>query len=85
MTAVIDRASGGAIFANLVIVLLLAVAVGLYLQLVMVQPGATDTTPVAAASVRVVEQAIDSGGQGLVPLPEDQVRLIKQVFAPELL
>jgi hypothetical protein len=89
MTAVTGRASGGAFLSNLVIVLLLAVAVGLYLQIVMVEHGADDGAPVPTASVRVVEQAagdtVPSAAPPLQPLPDEQVRLIKQVFAPELL
>jgi hypothetical protein len=82
------RASGGAFFSNLVIVLLLALAVGLYLQIVMVEHGAGDTAPVPMASVRIVEQTAgdtpQSAATALKPLPEEQLRLIKQVFAPEL-
>jgi hypothetical protein len=89
MTAVMGTASGGALFSNLVITLLLALTVGLYLQIVMVEHDANEGAPVPTASVRIVEQtaadALQPTEQGLVPLPEDQLRLIKQVFAPELL
>jgi len=88
MTAAIGRESGGAFFSNLVIVSLLALAVGLYLQIVMVEPGKAVGEPMQAASVRIVEQPYDDMAgetQGLVPLPADQLQLIKQVFAPELL
>lgn len=88
MTAVIGRAAGGAIFSNLVILLLLGLAVGLYLQIVIVEHDAANGADLPAASVRIVEQPLEAAGpqasSGLVPLPADQLQLIRQVFAPEM-
>ena len=75
-------------FSKLVIVLLLAVTIGLYLKIVMVEGQHRSNEPMPQASVQVVEDAVPSTATTAeVPKapPEDQMTMIKQVFAPELL
>ena len=96
MSDTTSSTSGGGFFSKLIVVLLLAVAVGLYLRIVMVDSGTTSAQPAPQASVQVVEgspadSATASGTEqasastDVQPLPDDQMKLIKQVFAPELL
>ena len=90
MTATQQTTSGEGWFSKLVVVLLLAVAIGLYLRIVMVDEGRGDGESAPRASVRVVEgSAPVAAGAGVVAqpqeLPEDQMALIRRVFAPELL
>jgi hypothetical protein len=75
-------------FSKLVIVVLLAVTLGLYLKIVILDEPQVQAESIPQASVQVVEGA----GTGAPPstaaakaLPDDQMQLIKQVFAPELL
>jgi hypothetical protein len=91
MTTTRQGASGGW-FSKLVVVLLLALAVGLYLRIVMVDGGMQQAS--APASVRVVEGEAASGpsaadeasdeGSELEALPAEQMELVRRVFAPEL-
>lgn len=82
-----QKSSGGGLVSTLVVMLLLAVAIGLYLRVVMVESGQHADVPVQQASVRVVEgdePVLPSDAQLLRELPADQMVLIKQVFAPEM-
>ena len=74
-------------FSKLVIVVLLAVTIGLYLMIVMVDDQHVQMEPIPQASVQVVEDAIPgspASAEAPKDLPKDQMQLIKQVFAPEL-
>lgn len=71
-------AAGSGWFGKLVIVALLALAVGLYLRILM----PVDRAAVPAASLQAGTAA--SADTGLQPLPEDQMALLMRVFAPEL-
>lgn len=82
------RNNAGGIISTLIVVLLLAVTVWLYLQIVMVDSNATvasegdDSTP--QASVQVLEgDEPQTSATTPAPLPEDQMAVIKQLFAPE--
>lgn len=81
--------SGGGFFSKLVVVALLALAIVLYLRIVMVEHNGGGTASEAApqASVQVVEgdEAVPVAAAQLQALPGDQMELILQVFAPELL
>jgi hypothetical protein len=77
--------SAGKIASTLVIALLLAVAAGLYLQIIMVdRPMTQPEQPIPAASIRVLEaDSSGSAASSRQPLPGDQMDLILRVFAPE--
>ena len=74
-------------FSRLVIVVLLAVTVGLYLKIVVMDAGQAQVVSAPQASIQVVEvEATATPGESASKaLPEDQMLVIKQVFAPELL
>ena len=75
--------SAGGIFSTLVVVLLLAVTVGLYLQIVMLDPATPPSGGlVPQASVQVLEGDELPTMPSPEPLPADQMDLILQVFAP---
>lgn len=112
MTTTAQGVSGGSWLAKLVVVALLALAVGLYLRIVIVEPAAPE--PVAAAQISAqstagdgtlaAAQAVESespvseapvsetpatevqtaASEPLRDLPEDQLDLIRRVFAPEM-
>ena len=89
MTTATQQTSGSAWFSKLVVVLLLALAIGLYLRIVMVEDTGTVSHAAAPqASMRVVEGKTPAAGAAEVSeprdLPEDQMALIRRVFAPEL-
>jgi len=92
MTTAAQGASGGGWFSKLVVVALLALAVGLYLQIVMLQPqpGGEKTatssgdTQVRAETPSAPPATAASSAQAVRDLPEDQMALIKRVFAPEM-
>ena len=75
-------------FSKLVIVVLLAVTIGLYLMIVMVDDQGLDKAPAPQASIQVVEDPVVPAA-AVAPAPGDaadeQMQLIKQVFAPELI
>jgi len=88
MTTAQQNASGGGLFSKLVIVILLAATIGLYLMIVVVddQGGYQGAAP--QASIQVVEDQVPAGApvaHAPRDLPDEQMQLIKQVFAPELL
>jgi uncharacterized protein (UPF0333 family) len=74
-------------FSKLVIVVLLAVTIGLYLKIVVMDAGQTQAVSAPQASIQVVEveTAAAPVASTSKAAPEDQMLLIKQVFAPELL
>ena len=74
-------------FSKLVIVVLLAVTIGLYLKIVVMDAGQTQlvSTPQASLQVVEVEATATPGASASKASPEDQMLVIKQVFAPELL
>jgi hypothetical protein len=75
-------------FSKLVIVVLLAVTLGLYLKIVVLDEQQAQVEPIPQASVQVVEGASTGAltpAAAAKALPDDQMQLIKQVFAPELL
>lgn len=81
--------AGGGLFSKLVVVLLLALAIGLYLRIVMVEGQRLGSKPAPQASMQVLEgksssSGVPSNGPVLRELPQDQMDLIRQVFAPEL-
>jgi hypothetical protein len=88
MTTAQQSTSGSGWFSKLVVVLLLGLAIGLYLQIVMVDGNRQASEPAPQASVRVVEsnatEAV-AAKPGLQDLPQAQMDLIKRVFAPETL
>ncbi|HOP15203.1 MAG: hypothetical protein KDI22_04075 [Gammaproteobacteria bacterium] len=88
MTTATQQTSGSAWFSKLVVVLLLALAVGLYLRIVMVEETGAVSYAAPQASMRVVEGKTQPAGSAPVAtpkdLPEDQMALIKRVFAPEI-
>lgn len=90
MTTTHPDTAGSGWISKLLVVLLLATAIGLYLQIVMVDHRATEDGPPRQASVRVIEAgpsepgAAAPAGSGVKELPEDQMDLIRQVFAPEM-
>lgn len=76
--------SAGGIASTLIVVLLLAVAVGLYLQIVMLDPPTLPSGGLAPqASVQILEGDEVPTIPPTEPLPADQMDLIRQVFAPE--
>ena len=82
-----QKSSGAGLVSTLIVMLLLVVAIGLYLRVVMVESDQQADAPVQQASVRVVEgdePVLPSDAQLLRELPADQMALIKQVFAPEM-
>ena len=74
-------------FSKLVIVVLLAVTIGLYLKIVVIDAGQEPLVSAPQASIQVVEveTAAEPGAPVSKEVSEDQMLLIKQVFAPELL
>lgn len=82
-----QTSSGGGLFSKLIVAVLLALAVGLYLRIVMVDGSNRYSAPPHQASVRIVEGSEPlrvTATQPLRDLPADQMALIRQVFAPEL-
>jgi hypothetical protein len=73
------KAAGSGWFSRLVLLALLGLTVGLYLRIVMPPAGQA----AAPASLRVVESAPEPAAP-LQPLPEDQMKLVRDLFAPEL-
>ena len=86
MSTAQSNSSGGGFISKIVVVLLLALAIGLYLRIVMVDGTKRYDEPAPQASMQVLEgdSARTSGGAQLQHLPEDQLALIRRVFAPEL-
>ena len=74
-------------FSKLVIIVLLAVTLGLYLKIVVIDPGQAQVASVPQASIQVVEveTAATPAASASKAVPEHQMLLIKQVFAPEML
>jgi len=74
-------------FSKLVILVLLAATLGLYLKIVMVDEPSPTMAALPQASVQVVESqgpgAADTTSAGETSV-DDQMQLIKQVFAPEI-
>ena len=70
-------------FSKLVIVVLLAVTLGLYLKIVVIDAGQEPLVAAPQASIQVVE--VETAAPVSKEVSEDQMLLIKQVFAPELL
>jgi len=88
MTTAQQNASGGGLISNLVVLVLLAATIGLYLMIVIVNDQEQYSKPVPQASIQVVEDqvpAVPTAAQTPGDVPDDQMQLIKQVFAPELL
>ena len=82
MTTAERQKTGGGLLSKLVIVVLFAVAIGLYLQIVMMNgEHQAEQNPAPQVSVPIVES---DAPPPLNPLPEEQQALIMQVFAPEL-
>jgi hypothetical protein len=79
------RKTDGGIASILIVVLLLAVTVGLYLQIVLFdQPSSSPSVGlVPQASVQVLEGDEVPTLPAGEPLPADQMQVIIQVFAPE--
>ena len=77
--------SRGGIASILIVVLLLAVTVGLYLQIVMFdRPASPPSVGLAPqASMQVLEGDEMPTAPAAEPLPADQMQVIIQVFAPE--
>ncbi|MCB1800486.1 MAG: hypothetical protein KDI82_02240 [Gammaproteobacteria bacterium] len=74
--------SGSGWFSKLVVVLLLALAIGLYLRIVMVEGSPQYSAPAHQASVRVVEGNESAlAARPMRELPADQMQLIMQTFA----
>lgn len=87
MTSAQKATSGSGMFSNLVVLVLLALAVGLYLKVVMDGSAQTAVERPPQASVRVIEshpQAAAASVGTLPELPAEQMALIRQVFAPEM-
>ena len=81
-----EKASGSGLFSKLVVLLLLAVAIGLYLRIVMVEGKSHYEAPPMQASVRVIEgnePAPVIGSQPLRDLPADQMTLIERTFSTD--
>ena len=74
-----SKAAGSGWFSRLVLLALLGLSVGLYLRIVMPPAGQGPAT----ASLQVIESA-PARDPALQPLPEDQMRLVRELFAPEL-
>ena len=77
----------GRIFSALTVIILLAVAGGLYMQIVMKEKPIPriDTLNVPTASVQVLEgsDVPEVAAPAPQPLPDDQMGVVLQVFAPE--
>lgn len=86
MTTAGQNASGGGWLGKLVVVLLLVLAIGLYLQIVMVSSNHGESASAPQASVQAVKTpgAAAPAEQTLQDLPQGQMDLIRHVFAPEL-
>jgi hypothetical protein len=93
MTATGQASSGGGWFSKLIVVVLLAVAIALYLRIVMVdaQRQGAETGQTPRASVRVIDGDPDTAPLSAPtptsaprPLPDEQFRLMMRIFAPEL-
>ena len=91
MTAANEASAGGGWFSKLVVVVMLALAIGLYLWIVMVDRERAANEPIPQASIRIIENdragmqaAATPEASGLKNLPEDQLQLILRVFAPEI-
>lgn len=83
MTTTAQESNGGGWLSKLVVVLLLALAIGLYLRIVMVEGSARHSAPAQQASVRVIEGNESAVVEPLMrELPADQMEVIMQVFAP---
>ena len=81
------KSSGGSLVSTMLVMLLLVVAIGLYLRVVMVEQNQHADVPAQQASVRVVEgdePVLPADARLLQDVPDDQMALIKKVFAPEL-
>jgi hypothetical protein len=74
-----SKAAGSGWFSRLVLLALLGLTVGLYLRIVM-PPAGQGTAP---ASLQVIESAPEPAA-AMHPLPEDQMQLVRDLFAPEL-
>ena len=88
MTASGKQQTGNGMLSKLVIIALLAITIGLYLQIIMIDSERhAEKQPAPQASVRIVEgnDPVEPTQQTLKTLPDDQQTLIMQVFAPELL
>ena len=88
MTTAGTQKTGSGLFSKLIVAALLALAIGLYLQIVMKDGERyAEEQPAPQASVRIVEDntQTDSAQQSLKALPEEQQAVIMRVFAPELL
>ncbi len=83
-TAQQDTSDGGLI-SKLMLVVLLAITVALYLRIVMLDPEVRQSAPAPQASVQVLEgdEPTTAPVPALTALPDDQMQLIMQVFAPE--
>jgi hypothetical protein len=78
-------ASGSGFFSKLIVLLLFALAIGLYLRIVMVDGKPANYAPLQQVSVPVIEgdaPAPDRNTTALRELPADQMAIIMQVFAP---
>ena len=91
MTTAAQGSSGASWLSKLVVVALLAVAIGLYLQIVILQPqtGGEAAAPQAevqpvGAETATVPTAEAAPAQEPQDLPEDQMNIIRRVFAPEM-
>lgn len=89
MTSAETKRAGNGLLSKLFLVILLALAIGLYLQVVTVDTGRHGGETAPRASLQVLEGdepgIFRPAAQGLVDLPPDQMRLIIEVFAPEML
>lgn len=80
MTEASSKPSGSGFFSKLLVLALLALAIWLYLRIVLIDGDRTYVQAPAQASVRVVE----ADSPPLRALPEEQMALVRRVFAPEL-
>ncbi len=85
--ATAQQGASGGWFSKIVVVLLLALAIGLYLRIVMVDGERQHSGPPPQANLRVEEGGALSQASEQEPaeLPADQMLVIQQVFAPETL
>ena len=78
-----QTASGGGFFSKLIVLLLLALAIWLYLRIVLVEGTPVNHAPLQQVSVPVVEGSEPAPqAMPMRDLPADQMALIMQVFAP---
>ena len=91
MTAANEASAGGGWFSKLVVVAMLALAIGLYLWIVMTDRERAGNEAIPQASIRIIESeregtqaTVTPGPSGLKDLPEEQLQLILRVFAPEM-